>query len=63
MKPLDAEVDMWDEGRMECLSHMTSWKDLESIAEQGVGGGENPSLDAVWDDTFYMVCDSAEVIC
>jgi hypothetical protein len=53
-KPLDAEVDLWDEGRMECLSHLTQWDELEAIATQGLGG-DNPSLEAAWEDAFYMV--------
>jgi hypothetical protein len=39
---------------MECLSHLTQWDELEAIATQGLGG-DNPSLEAAWEDAFYMV--------
>ncbi|XP_076445486.1 DNA-dependent protein kinase catalytic subunit-like [Babylonia areolata] len=54
VKPLDVEVDLWDEGRMECLARMTHWEDLEAVARHGLGAEDSPSLEAVWDDPFYM---------
>ena len=54
-KPLEAEVDLWDEGRMECLAHLTMWNDLEATAKQGLRGEEDVSLDTVWEDAVYMV--------
>lgn len=49
------EIDLWDESRMECLNRMTLWKDLESVATDGVRLTESSSLDNVWKDTFSMV--------
>lgn len=54
-KPLEAEVDLWDEGRMQCLARMTQWDDLEAIAKQGLREGEDASLDRLWEDPFYIV--------
>ena len=54
-KPLEAEVDLWDEGRMQCLAHMTQWGDLEAVAKQGLKKEEDVSLDTIWDDPFYIV--------
>ncbi|KAL8588517.1 hypothetical protein ACOMHN_043866 [Nucella lapillus] len=53
VKPLDAEVDLWDEGRMQCLARLTQWTELETVAQRGVNAGDpTPALTAVWDDSF-----------
>ena len=48
-------MDLWDEGRMQCLARMTQWDDLEAIAKQGLKEGEDASLDTIWDDPLYIV--------
>ncbi|KAK7506702.1 hypothetical protein BaRGS_00002177 [Batillaria attramentaria] len=53
-RPLDAEIDLWDESRMECLRCMTQWEELETVATQGLGGDGEPSLSSVWEDTFLQ---------
>ncbi|KAH9508229.1 hypothetical protein Btru_050515 [Bulinus truncatus] len=52
--PLDAEIDFWDISRMECLDHLSQWKDLETISVRGVDSSDQPNLDRVWDDGFYQ---------
>ncbi|XP_055874578.1 DNA-dependent protein kinase catalytic subunit-like [Biomphalaria glabrata] len=52
--PLEAEVDFWDISRMECLDHLSQWKDLETISVKGVDSSDQPNLDRVWDDGFYQ---------
>ncbi|KAK6170524.1 hypothetical protein SNE40_018898 [Patella caerulea] len=50
--PLTAEVDLWDDSRMECLDHLTQWTDLEAVSVAGVDTSTPPDLNKVWDDTF-----------
>ncbi|CAL1543153.1 unnamed protein product [Lymnaea stagnalis] len=52
--PLEAEVDFWDDSRMECLDSLCQWKDLETISAKGVDNSDNPILDRVWEDGFYQ---------
>lgn len=54
VRPLDVEIDLWDESRMECLSRLTQWHDLERIATEGLASDGEPSLDTLWEDTFYQ---------
>ncbi|XP_035828316.1 DNA-dependent protein kinase catalytic subunit [Aplysia californica] len=52
--PLEAEVDFWDDNRMECLNRLTQWQDLEEVSVRGVDSSDEPNLDKVWEDTFYQ---------
>ncbi|KAL3877683.1 hypothetical protein ACJMK2_035352, partial [Sinanodonta woodiana] len=53
-KPLEAEIDLWDDCRMECLCNLTQWEDLQVVAVGGVDDGNPPDLTKVWEDTFYQ---------
>ncbi|KAK3580733.1 hypothetical protein CHS0354_005741 [Potamilus streckersoni] len=53
-KPLEAEIDLWDDCRMECLCNLMQWEDLQVVAVGGVDDGNPPDLTKVWEDTFYQ---------
>merc|ERR1719483_236080 len=53
-EPLEAEIDFWDDNRMECLNKLTQWTGLEEAAVQGIDNSEPPNLNKVWDDSFYQ---------
>ncbi|XP_076075287.1 DNA-dependent protein kinase catalytic subunit-like [Mytilus galloprovincialis] len=50
-KPLDAELDLWDDCRMKCLNNLTQWKELQNVTDLAV---EEGNIAKVWDDTFYQ---------
>ncbi|ESO96748.1 hypothetical protein LOTGIDRAFT_143667, partial [Lottia gigantea] len=52
--PLEAEIDFWDDSRMQCLDHLTQWKDLETVCLTAIDNTELPNLDKVWEDTLYQ---------
>ncbi|KAL5017908.1 hypothetical protein ScPMuIL_003630 [Solemya velum] len=52
--PLDVEVDLWDDCRMECLDKLGQWDVLETVATAGVDDSSNPDLMKIWDDTYYQ---------
>ncbi|XP_069123844.1 DNA-dependent protein kinase catalytic subunit-like [Argopecten irradians] len=51
VNPEMAEVDLWDDCRMECLDNLTNWTELDEVSTSGIEAGD---LTSVWDDTFYQ---------
>ncbi|GFO12453.1 DNA-dependent protein kinase catalytic subunit [Plakobranchus ocellatus] len=52
--PQEAEVDFWDDSRMECLDYLTQWKELEATASKRIDDASEPNLERVWEDGFYQ---------
>ncbi|XP_048248370.1 DNA-dependent protein kinase catalytic subunit-like [Haliotis rufescens] len=51
-EPTDAEVDLWDDARMECLDHLTQWEALQEVCNNGIDSTGSGTLNNVWDDSF-----------
>ncbi|XP_041364232.1 DNA-dependent protein kinase catalytic subunit-like [Gigantopelta aegis] len=52
--PLDAEIDLWDDCRMECLDHLTQWQALEEVTVTGIDSTGQAQLNQIWEDTFAL---------
>ncbi|BFZ03139.1 hypothetical protein BsWGS_06178 [Bradybaena similaris] len=52
--PLEAEVTLWNDNRMECVNNLCRWEDLETISVEGVDSAKTPNLDRVWEDEYYQ---------
>ena len=46
-QPSEVELDLWEEGRLECYNHLSSWDKMEELTR-------TEDLKEVWHDTWFM---------
>ena len=50
--PSEIELELWEDSRLQCWDQLSSWDQLHTSTTLQLQGA---TLDAVWDDTWYMV--------
>ena len=54
-EPNEVEMDLWDASRLQCYEHLTQWNNLYKCTVTSIDDNQPPSLDKVWEDTYFQV--------
>ncbi|XP_052761107.1 DNA-dependent protein kinase catalytic subunit-like isoform X2 [Mya arenaria] len=53
--PKEAEIDLWEDCRMQCLTSLSHWEALESSSTEAIAGDNTSTgLTTVWEDTYLQ---------
>jgi hypothetical protein len=54
-KPTDAELTVWTEHRLQCLSELCEWSKMADCVTSAIDTRTPVNLDRIWDDTSKQV--------